>query len=457
MMRVLPELDTFILGHEQSKLDKIANKPFLRKINLSQLELPIPNTNDIAENRLFLLKKEQFAHCKDFIGVLTSNFDTKYPHLLKLENLDQIREKLKHDIVYAASPTETFYEGKWLKYTYKYHLTIQKYIEDMAKQFHLSLEEKPTLWANNFICHKSIFFNFLEFFQKVFSYMHQKYGYTYQMKVDDPSRTAAYVYERISMLFFSNLQNIKIYQIPWREKFSLDSINWISLAYDNYKILTNSCLSDLKKIGVKPENITHINLDRPENINSQIRFGTAIWHSSIQNKINLIIDILEKNINHSKYRYFICHDCDIQFFAGRDKGWEELFEYVDSTSFDFYFQPEIVVGNYELCAGFYIIKKERIAKAVYFLKTILKHLLETPPEKLEYADQTVMKQLQDKTKSVLIDEKYCTFGGIFRPEYKETYLFHHAINARTLAEKLDQMREVRNLVKPSKSTFRINK
>jgi hypothetical protein len=457
MLRLLPEIDIFVLGHEKCQIDKIPSKPFLHKINLNQLELPIKNTNDLAENRFFLLKKEQFNNCKDYIGVLTSNFDTKYPNLLSLENFDQIREKLKHDTVYAASPTETFYEGKWLKYTYKYHLTIQKYIEDMAKQFHLSLEENPTLWANNFICHKSIFFKFLEFFQKVFSYMHQKYEYSYQMKVDDPSRTAAYVYERISMLYFSNRKDLKIYKIPNKKPFSLDCVNWISLASENYKILSKGCIDDLIKLGVSNENITHKNIPLPDYMKGEIRFGSDIWHHSIKNKIELIIEILKKNSTNERYDYFICHDCDVQFFPERLSVWEELFEYVDSTNYDFYFQPEIVYENYELCAGFYIIKKSRIQKAIYFLNLVLENLKNTPQEQLEFADQSVIKNLQHKTKFVLLHEKYCAFAGRFNEEYKSTYLFHHAIAAKTIAEKLSQMRKMKKLMQENKSSFLISK
>ena len=65
MLRLLPEIDIFVLGHEKCQIDKIPSKPFLHKINLNQLELPIKNTNDLAENRFFLLKKEQFNNCKD--------------------------------------------------------------------------------------------------------------------------------------------------------------------------------------------------------------------------------------------------------------------------------------------------------------------------------------------------------------------------------------------------------
>ena len=456
MLQILPELDVFVLGHQQKQLDSIIKKPFLHPINLNSLELPIQNTNHIAENRFFLLKQDQFKTCKDYIGILTANFDSKYPYLCSLADLDKIKNKLAKNMVFAASPTETFYDGKWLKYTYKYHLTIQKYIEEMANTFHLTLEENPTVWANNFICHKSVFFQFLDFFKKVFYYMHGKYEYAYQLKVDDPSRTAAYVYERISMLYFANRTDLTIYALPDKNPFSIDTVNFISLASENYNLLSKNCLADLEKLGVKKDNITHQIIELPESMQGEIRFGTDIWHHSIQNKISLIIDILEKSATKTNYKYFVCHDCDVQFFPNRLHVWEELFDYVNSTDYDFYFQPEIVGDQYELCAGFYIIKKTRIKKALYFLNLVLNHLKNTPKEELEYADQSVMKMLQHKTKMVLLPEKYCAFAGRFDEKHKQTYLFHHAIAAKTVVEKLTQMRKMNKLMVETKSTFKIN-
>ena len=91
--------------------------------------------------------------------------------------------------------------------------------------------------------------------------MHGKYEYAYQLKVDDPSRTAAYVYERISMLYFANRTDLTIYALPDKNPFSIDTVNFISLASENYNLLSKNCLADLEKLGVKKDNIT------PSNIN----------------------------------------------------------------------------------------------------------------------------------------------------------------------------------------------
>lgn len=455
MMRSASDLKIFVLGHEELQLSRLAENALLEKVNLSYLKLPIQNTNDIAENRFFLVDEQTFANCPEYIGVLSVNYNKKYPHLLPLQNMESIISKLQEDVVFAASPTETFCEGKWIDYSCKYHLTLKKYLEDMANTFHFKLENKPTLWANNFICHKKVFLEFIAFFKKVFSYMHQKYAYTYQMKVDDPTRTAAYVYERISMFFFANRSDLQIKRIPSKDPFKLSDINFVSIAGSNYDILTKTCLKSLEACGVNSEDIHHEKMELPNDISHQVRFGSDVWYLAIKKKINFLIQYLQSKLFCDRYKYFVCHDCDIQFFPGRLNHWEEMLSSIDSTDFDFYFQPEIVEKKHELCGGFYLIKKNRLQRAINFLSLVKNELENTPEEKMKYADQTIIKKMQDKIKFTLLPDKYCQFAGFVNIEHKDSYLFHHAINACNIQEKLNQMRFVRNWIKTSKTTFAI--
>lgn len=448
-------LKIFVLGHQELQLSKIADHELIEKTNLCYLDLPIENNNHIAENRFFLVDQKKFNDCPDYIGVLSANYDNKYPHLISLGSMERLVPKLKENIVFAASPTETFCEGKWVDYSYKYHVTFEKYLEDMAKTFSLKLDNQPTFWANNFICHKKVFLDFLVFFKTVFKYMHEKYAYTYQMKVDDTSRVSAYVYERVSMLYFANRSDLEIRRITCKDGFAMSQINFISTAGDNYDILSKNCISSLQASGVRIEDIQHNRIELPKDISHQIRFGSDAWHLAIKNKIQYMVDYLQEKQFCDKYKYFICHDCDVQFFPGREQHWEEMFSLIDSTDYDFYFQPEIVKGVHELCAGFYVVKKNRLQKAINFLKIVLNHLQTTPQEELEFADQTVIKNLQKKTKFMLLPDKYCQFAGLLNLEHRDTYLFHHAINARNIQEKLKQMRMVRDWMKIKKSSLEI--
>lgn len=449
-------LQLFILGHDSLQLSQVPENSFITKINLNNLSLPITNTNDIAENRFFLLDPDCFAKCPDYIGVLSASYETKYKDLIRLKDFERLNKLLDRFIVYAASPTESFCNGKWLEYSYSYHKTIKPYIEDMAKTFALKLDNKPTFWANNFICHKDDFIRFIKFFKDVFKYMHGKYEYNYNITVDDPNRKAAYIYERISMLYFSNREDLLIRRLPGVNPFNMNRICWISCSANNYQMLWKICHESLKKLGINDNNIKHEHLEVNDAINGQIMFQSPIWYHSCRKKIIRMVEALSIHLISDQYDYFIYHDCDTQFFANREKVWEELFSYIDSKDSDFYFQPEIVDGEYELCAGIYIIKKNKLQRAINFLQMVLKKMNNTPLDLMPFADQSVMKELKDKINWSFIPPKYCTFAGILEEKNKKTYLFHHAINAKNLETKLAQIRKTQKFMEESKSTFKIN-
>lgn len=249
----------FVLGHNQESLSQVPDTNYLERVDLSKLELHIPNTNDLAENRFYLTNPEFFRNQPDYIGTLTYNFNNKYHDLIGLENLDSIKNLLEPDTVLAAAPTHTFFKNHWLKWTYSYHQTIEPYMKDLSDIMGIPLTNDDTLWANNFICHKEVFIDFVKTFQKTFQTMHQKHGYNFKMKVDDTSRTAAYLYERVAMLYFSNRKDLKIKRIP----LLLDSILFGSSAADNYRTLTNSWRSSLQEVGVQKQNIMHISYHIP--------------------------------------------------------------------------------------------------------------------------------------------------------------------------------------------------
>lgn len=455
-MEIHKKLLVFVLGHETSHLEKIPKEDYLCPVNLNHLSLPIENTNHIAENRFFLLEPEQFKNCPEYIGVLSANYEAKYKDLIRFKDFERLNKLLDRFVVYAASPTESFCNGKWLEYSYSYHKTIKPYIEDMAKTFFLRLDNKPTFWANNFICHKDDFIRFIKFFKDVFKYMHGKYGYDYNITVDDQSRKAAYVYERISMLYFSNREDLLIRRLPGANPFNMNRICWISFAGDNYNLLWKICHESLLKAGIREENIKHEHMEINDAVNGQVMFQSPVWYHSNHKKIIRMIEVLSSFLLSDQYDYFIYHDCDTQIFGNRDKVWEDLFSYIDTTDSDFYFQPEIVGDQYELCAGIFIIKKNKLQRAINFLQMVLKKMNNTPLDLMPFADQSVIKELKDKIYWSYIPPKYCTFAGILEEKNRKTYLFHHAINARNLETKLAQLRKTQKFMEESKSTFKIN-
>lgn len=435
------KLRLYLLGHDQQSLNSIPDINDVRKINLNNLVLPIPNTNDIAENRFFLLEEEFFNDCPEYVGVLSAQYEKKYPELIKFKEVLDLEKYLQPDLVFAASPTSLFNEGKWVEWSNTYHLTMRPYLEDMAAFSGITLENRSTFWANNFICHKNLFLDFINFFKKTFSYMHKKYGYDFEFKVDDPSRKPAYLYERVSMLFFSNQCDLKIEKIP--DSYDWSRVLWIATSASNYGELTNIWRDSLKNIGIQSDDIKHKIIEIPENIKKTIKFQADVWYYCIRKKVEHLIETLESMLNAGKYDYFISTDCDIQYFPNKNDMWKLLFKYLDTTDFDIYFQPE---DNTNICGGFYIIKKQNLPKAIRFLKDVLNGMAQAKQKDMPFADQTIMKKLIHTINFCILPPAACVQGPNFVPEHKKTYLFHHAICAYDKRMKLAQLEYIKKLM-----------
>ena len=90
----MQKLKCYVLGHSEKSLESIPDCPWLAKTNLNDLALPIPNTNEIAENRLFLADESFFDWDCEYIGTLTWQYDRKYCWALSLSDLEELMPEL---------------------------------------------------------------------------------------------------------------------------------------------------------------------------------------------------------------------------------------------------------------------------------------------------------------------------------------------------------------------------
>ena len=433
----------FVLCHNKTSLEQAPSSHSIEKINLNDLILPIPNSNDLAENRFFLLPESFFQSCPEYIGVLTWQFNKKYNNLLPIENLAQvIQSKMNPQLVWAASPTEYFNDGKWVEWSLSYHKTIGPYLQELSEFTNIPLANNPTIWANNFICHKSVFLDFLKFFKNVFNHFHEKYKYNFDFHVDDRSRVAAYFYERVAMFYFSNRKDLSIVKLPEKPEFNMDKILWIASSAANYEPLKNIWHESLIGAGIKDANIVHKKIKSPTDFELKVDFQSDMWYYSIRKKVENVLSVLEEHVGQNKYKYFVSTDCDIRFFKNRKNIWAILFNYIDSTNFDFYFQPE---NAKDLNCGFYIIKKQNLLQAIKFLKYIIKQMETAKYENLPFADQTLFQMHVSKINTCILPTVTCVAGPIYDRRNSHIYLFHHATHAYNLEMKLLQIEYIRKV------------
>ena len=205
----MKHLKIFELGHD---CESTTNAPFINKVNLNSCLVNGKIRNDLAESRFFLSPLATDI-ASNFVGSITYNWKTKYPKLISPENLNSIIDGTKNNVVYAP---QTHFE--WYPYSISEHDGIEPYLIELISFTNLPITGSPMFWANNFICTKQVFLEFIKFFRCVFEYFDSKYQDNITFSTSDrlANRKPAVFYERVAALYFSNRNDLIISQIPNR-------------------------------------------------------------------------------------------------------------------------------------------------------------------------------------------------------------------------------------------------
>jgi hypothetical protein len=202
------QLKVFVQGHTDEQLSAIDDAPHLIKINLNNLPLGKFQDNRLAEHRLFLSDVPSNTDA-EYLGFATWRWNKKWYPVLQLKDLNKI--PLSPDVVYYGM----YGDENWASLSVAWHPGMEKYLFEISKYTNLNIA-KPTFWANNFICHKSVYEKWQTFFRDVFLYLYNKYGYEYDFKAEkDEHRKPSILYERISMLYFANQPELQFMSVPF--------------------------------------------------------------------------------------------------------------------------------------------------------------------------------------------------------------------------------------------------
>lgn len=223
-----PLLNLFVLYHNQGKLDSIPNLDCAQKVNVATINVPY-RSNMIGEGRAFLADLD--TKSAQYVGVVNARWDHKYDqfdHKLqtKLADLPAYVERCVTDgtmnprTVHAPWTTDSpmlDIKNEWYEFTLKIHPTMEKLLRELQRFTGMEMSNKRrTFWANDFICHRLAYFDFIEFWRRCFRHFHSKYGYLLPMSTYgvDTCRYAAYFYERVSALYWANRTDLEVVPIP---------------------------------------------------------------------------------------------------------------------------------------------------------------------------------------------------------------------------------------------------
>lgn len=467
----MQKLKCYVLGHSDKSLESIPDCPWLVKTNLNELELPIPNTNEIAENRLFLADDSFFDWECEYIGTLTWQYDRKYCWALSLSDLDELLPELEEDVVFAPatnimgevrSEYAPSLKGipRWVEHMQNIHgPSFQGYLDEISRVSGLPLVNEPCFWANNFICHREVFREFLRFFKKVFTEIHARHGYDFNFLAEDPPRKAAYLYESVAMIYFSNRFDLRIRQMPRRCNF-MDQIAWFSSSSKGYEEVTQWHLKSLQLAGVMEENIFCVEYFTPDAITDSISFGSQSYQHCVSSKIYFYVRKLKqyrKSVarGERKHKFIVLTDCDVQAFGGRLKEWKRMFGEIEASDKTVHMccQNSLLEAN----TGIIIFKAENLDRVIDWLEKIEGIMMRTPPSEMYLMDQTVINEQRQLMDWGWLHYRHVMLGPDFHPPQRHQYVLHHAIKTTTKQQKLDQLRHIKYLVTENRDTLFVYK
>ena len=218
------QVKVFVLSHEPHMLDRVPDRPYFEKVNLDELPLDRFQTNQLAESRIFLAP---FMHRikSEYVGFATARWNDKYGYLgtIKLEDFHLLKLHLKPNTVIVAQRTDNvngplgaFDPVNWRSHLEHAHKGISVYLEELARVSGIN-NRNPSFWANNFICHRAVFKDFLKHWLDVFFYFYAKYGLDYKFQTLDPNRQAAFLMEAITINYFSSRTDLNIVEATKRD------------------------------------------------------------------------------------------------------------------------------------------------------------------------------------------------------------------------------------------------
>ena len=201
-------LELFILGHDE-RVDLVKERSYITKINLNELSIGEFQNNCLAESRFFL---SDIKSDKEYIGCATARWDVKYPEHIQLGQMESIKDRLKENIVLVADQINL----NWLEITKTNYPGVVAMLKEIPANLKIPIRNRPTFYANNFICHRKVFFEFLAWWKEAFMYFHNKYGFELPFTLGrewDQRRKDAYFYEWLTMLYFANRNDLDITKI----------------------------------------------------------------------------------------------------------------------------------------------------------------------------------------------------------------------------------------------------
>lgn len=217
-----------LLGHKPEQFVSIRSQPYLKPVLLNDISLLKPKykTYQLAESRFLLTKDYPFRNTSEIVGTISASWNNKYLH----HKIDDIAAwptfpflvEILNDptIVLCATLCLGAYSKPsdpiWIK-NFQQHFRNEFKNKDIVTDILYNITGlkydglRPAPYANQIICHKSLFISFRKFIQAhiddIITECTRQLDKDYSA-VHDINRPLAYILEEVSMLWWSSQKNL---------------------------------------------------------------------------------------------------------------------------------------------------------------------------------------------------------------------------------------------------------
>jgi hypothetical protein len=211
----LPSACLIFVSHNHEVLRWVPELPGVKTRAVLLGELPLAGglqDNRLGEGRGLLFDWAGYPDT-DFVGFLNARLLEKYHYLpMTWDRLLDSLKGVKANQVLAPWPAQV----DWAEFSELMHVGITPLLKELEEFTGMRLRTgRRGLWANDFVCHWSVWLDFLRYWRKTFDHFHGRYGFdlpfpSYNI---DPNRKPAYFYERLACLYFSNRHDLDVVAI----------------------------------------------------------------------------------------------------------------------------------------------------------------------------------------------------------------------------------------------------
>jgi hypothetical protein len=211
-------LRVFAFYHKPEVLAAVPDLPFLVKGLMQDVRHGDPAFDDqcFGEGRLFLsdlVTKVQ----EDYIGIVNGRSHLKYAN--KGFTWDGLRDRLSPLLaprnVVALWPTDSYVcaTDDWLAFTDRMHPGMADLVVEMLGAAGVPcVPGRPSLWANDFVCHRTVFYQWLRAWRTCHAFAYHRWGKDLPISDFniDPVRKPAYLLERATTAFFASRTDLTV-------------------------------------------------------------------------------------------------------------------------------------------------------------------------------------------------------------------------------------------------------